>query len=356
MENLLEALISFAKYYFDELVARAGNIVYILSTLMVMIGIYLYFRWKAGKKKVGFKDALSFLFPKKIYLHKSARLGYKFYFIDPIIRFFLFNKFFQIPISAFIFIQVQQLLSTWLGEPSYDVNLIETYPIFFAIFFMIITVWLKDLGFYFHHYLMHKVPFLWEFHKVHHSAEVLTPLTDWRNHPVDMLTMIYFTSILLGTFQALADYFLMSNLNFGQVIGFNFIVFGYYSIAYNLRHTHLWLSFGWHLNHIFMSPSQHQLHHSTDSRHFDKNFGSVLSFWDWVFGSLYVAKFEEKLEFGLTDKKDQDYTSVWALYSLPFIKNYQAGRLIPVVLFLGLLLFFVITFWYKVINGVGQYF
>ncbi|QMU66415.1 MAG: hypothetical protein GKR88_20405 [Flavobacteriaceae bacterium] len=355
MENTSDKIASFIKYYFEQLTSLAGRWVYIVLTLCVMIGIYLYFRWKSGIKKISFKDALSFLFPKKIYLHKSAILGYKFYLIDPIIRLLFFNRALQIPISAFIFVKVQLLLVTWLGEPAYEVNLIEKYPIFFAIVFMIITIWLKELGFYFHHYLMHKVPFLWEFHKVHHSAKVLTPLTDWRNHPVDLLTMLYFSSILLGTFQAFADYFLMSNLSFNQIIGFNVILFGYYSIAYHLRHTHLWLSFGKYLNHIFMSPSQHQLHHSIDERHHDKNFGSALSFWDWVFGSLYVAKLEEKLEFGLTDDSDQNYTSLWMLYSLPFIKNHRAGRSAQVFILLIILLFFMMTFWITVINNFILY-
>ena len=34
---------------------------------------------------------------------------------------------------------------------------------------------------------MHRVPALWEFHKVHHSAEVLTPLTEWRQHPLELM-------------------------------------------------------------------------------------------------------------------------------------------------------------------------
>ena len=41
-----------------------------------------------------------------------------------------------------------------------------------------------ELGYWFNHWLSHKVPLLWEFHKVHHNAEVLTPLTNFRVHPV----------------------------------------------------------------------------------------------------------------------------------------------------------------------------
>src|SRR4029453_5732873 len=42
----------------------------------------------------------------------------------------------------------------------------------------------RSLGYWFNHWLSHKVPLLWEFHKVHHNAEVLTPLTNFRVHPV----------------------------------------------------------------------------------------------------------------------------------------------------------------------------
>ncbi len=53
----------------------------------------------------------------------------------------------------------------------------------------VITVMLflaYELGYWLNHYLSHRIPFLWEFHKVHHSATVLTPLTNFRVHPVYM--------------------------------------------------------------------------------------------------------------------------------------------------------------------------
>src|SRR5205085_3769218 len=40
-----------------------------------------------------------------------------------------------------------------------------------------------DLAFYGYHRLMHRVPFLWAFHKVHHTATELYPLTAYRGHP-----------------------------------------------------------------------------------------------------------------------------------------------------------------------------
>ena len=42
-----------------------------------------------------------------------------------------------------------------------------------------------EFGYWLDHYFSHNIPFLWEFHKVHHTAEVLTPITNFRVHPVD---------------------------------------------------------------------------------------------------------------------------------------------------------------------------
>ena len=46
---------------------------------------------------------------------------------------------------------------------------------------------LFDLGYWIGHRAMHEIPLLWEFHKTHHAAEVLTPVTSARSHPVDDL-------------------------------------------------------------------------------------------------------------------------------------------------------------------------
>jgi sterol desaturase/sphingolipid hydroxylase (fatty acid hydroxylase superfamily) len=67
----------------------------------------------------------------------------------------------------------------------------------------------------------------------------------------------------------------------------------------HLRHSQLWIpARGW-LGRIVQSPAHHQIHHSTDPKHFDKNLGLCLSIWDWAFGTLYVPDRREELNFGL---------------------------------------------------------
>lgn len=55
-----------------------------------------------------------------------------------------------------------------------------------------------DLGFFVDHTLKHKIPALWELHKTHHSAEVLTPLVNFRVHPLDSLILANTLSLFIG--------------------------------------------------------------------------------------------------------------------------------------------------------------
>jgi hypothetical protein len=187
------------------------------------------------------------------------------------------------------------------------------------------SVLAMDLGLFLAHYLQHRVPVLWEFHKVHHSAQVLTPLTAYRMHPVDdVLAMSLsglFAGVVLGTFNFLQP----GNAGAATVLGLNAALFLYYASGYNLRHSHVWLSYGSVLSRVFISPAQHQIHHSKAPQHFDKNFGFIFAFWDVWFGSLYVPRAKEHIEVGLPDREDEAYSSVLALYLLPFKRSATTG-------------------------------
>ena len=65
----------------------------------------------------------------------------------------------------------------------------------------IITVMLflaYELGYWLNHYLSHRIAFLWEFHKVHHTATVLTPVTNFRVHPVYMCIFLDILAVFTG--------------------------------------------------------------------------------------------------------------------------------------------------------------
>jgi len=77
------------------------------------------------------------------------------------------------------------------------------------------------------------------------------------------------------------------------------------------------------LEYIFISPAQHQLHHSVAFEHHDKNFGAALAVWDWLFGSLHHSVEFETLHLGI--KKDQKETT-HNLKSLYFDPIYEIKK------------------------------
>ena len=104
----------------------------------------------------------------------------------------------------------------------------------------------------------------------------------------------------------------------------------------NLRHSHIGIRY-WHwVEYIFISPGQHQLHHSIAREHHDKNFGAALAIWDWLFGSLHHSVEFETLKLGLEKNQKQETHSLLNLYLNPLIeiKNYTFNKLNKIVFYL----------------------
>jgi sterol desaturase/sphingolipid hydroxylase (fatty acid hydroxylase superfamily) len=165
---------------------------------------------------------------------------------------------------------------------------------------------------------MHKSPLLWEFHKVHHSAEVLNPITVYRMHPLDDILTMIVGGCLLGGADALLRFFITPDGYPYMLYGLSIVTFLFYLFGYNLRHSHVWVSYGERMSNIFISPAQHQIHHSKARRHWDKNYGFIFAFWDRMFGSLYVPRGFEQIEFGIGNGEEREFSSVLRLYLVPF--------------------------------------
>lgn len=176
-----------------------------------------------------------------------------------------------------------------------------------------------DFGFFVSHLALHKIPFLWEFHKVHHSAPVLVPLTVFRRHPVDVLFEGAVSGAVLGLAHGGLGY-LAGHVPSGYLIaGVNAVFFVVVLAGFNLQHSHVWLSWG-PLDRIFISPAAHQIHHSASVRHADRNFGNLLSVWDRLFGTYFPVQNRRRpgFRFGVTDGAPGHQT-LFGLYLRPFV-------------------------------------
>eukprot|EP01013_Petalomonas_cantuscygni_P041499 TRINITY_DN74243_c0_g1_i1.p1 TRINITY_DN74243_c0_g1~~TRINITY_DN74243_c0_g1_i1.p1 ORF type:complete len:138 (-),score=33.97 TRINITY_DN74243_c0_g1_i1:54-467(-) len=111
-------------------------------------------------------------------------------------------------------------------------------------------------------------------------------------------------SVVMGTALGVIAGTLAPDMTATEIAGVNaFTVIAILAMA-NFHHAHIWISFGPVLERILISPAQHQIHHSTNPAHFNRNFGGSLAIWDWMFGTLYVTGEDEKLRFGLDGKAD----------------------------------------------------
>ena len=148
-----------------------------------------------------------------------------------------------------------------------------------------------DLSRYLLHRLMHAVPALWALHQVHHSAEVLTPMTFYRTHPIESLLYQLRGVLVAGALTGVFFWLFQTNAQPWQLLGVSTFGFVFNLLGGNLRHSHVWLSYG-PLERWLISPAQHQLHHADGCQ---RNYGAWLAVWDRVGGTLTVAGPEREL-------------------------------------------------------------
>jgi sterol desaturase/sphingolipid hydroxylase (fatty acid hydroxylase superfamily) len=141
---------------------------------------------------------------------------------------------------------------------------------------------------------------------VHHSAEVLTPLTVWRVHPIDSLVFYNILAIVMGLANGLVVYAFGTSHDGYLIAGNNLLLVLSIHAYVHLQHSHVWIAFRGLAGRILMSPAHHQIHHSMNPRHFNSNFGASLALWDWLFSTLQMpARQSEHLTFGVeTDGRD----------------------------------------------------
>src|SRR6185503_10340022 len=196
------------------------------------------------------------------------------------------------------------------GTASAGIGVKIAYTIFFFVAY--------DFGRFVAHSLLHDVRILWEFHKVHHSAEVLTPMTTFRAHPIDLAVMYWVPTVTTGVVTWLFHRFVDAGIGFYTFLGLH-IVMWLGNLIGNLRHWQVWLSYGQTLNRWLISPAHHQLHHSAEPRHWGCNRGFELAIWDRLYGTLYVPSNQpETFRMGLGDGTDGKWNTLGRMYLWPF--------------------------------------
>lgn len=288
---------------------------YLLGAFVISGATWLFFsRREESARPDGIeKGFLGFLFDPAVWWHRSAQQDYLYFMLNALIYYGIVA---QLLVSGHVFIGAfGHFLDAAFGARETPVFAPSAATAAAYTLAVVLTI---DLAVWTTHYLQHRIALLWQFHQVHHSAEVLTPATVYRMHPVDLFFTGIVTTGLIGLAIAGFTYLTQSKPSEITVMNVNILIFAFYLVGYNLRHSHVWLAYPQWLSHILISPAQHQIHHSVERRHWDRNMGLVFAVWDWAFGTLYVPKGYEKLRYGINSDAPNPFASVTEIYVKPF--------------------------------------
>ena len=309
------------EYLFGPILDHPGR--YPWWGLVAAFGIatlaFLYHRTReADVRQAGF---WSFCFPRAVYRNRSV-------WVDLKVGFFNFvltgggaiNVTWRLS-SALFASWVTTALAAGFGPRE---HVASWGPVSVVVFAMLLSM-ASDFGYFLFHWASHTFPPLWTIHKLHHSAEVMTPLTAARVHPLEHVIMGPFMALTTGLVIGPMLYFYAGQTSMPTIFGMDVFAVMFFALGHNLHHSHVWVYFGPLIGRFIVSPAQHQIHHSSLPRHLDRNFAEHWAFWDTIFGTLYLPQGRETLTLGLAGYQTQPHTGVLKAWFIPAAESVSAS-------------------------------
>lgn len=267
--------------------------VWSLASALLVAVCLLALQRRPGKRPLRLRVWMRALFPRRMVASASTKAD---------IGLFLFNQLGAGAVLGWALLAATQVggavrmgLVSALGAPPATampgpaVTAVATVALFLA----------YEVAYWLDHYTSHKIPFFWAFHKAHHTAEVLTPLTAYRVHPVDSLKFGNVSALVIGAMLGLLSWAFGGPVQEYAINGTNAVLLVFVFLLIHLQHSQFWIATTGVWGRVLLSPAHHQIHHSDNPLHFDRNFGSTLAIWDWFAGTLHTpAAKRERLRFG----------------------------------------------------------
>jgi len=197
----------------------------------------------------------------------------------------------------------------WIEASEFGLLYLFEAPTWLKLFISILT--LDLIAQYGVHYFLHKVPWMWRLHLVHHSDKNVDVTTGTRHHPLDFLMREVFALIavfILG--MPISFYFFYRILS---------VLFTYWTHS-NLNLPHKLDKF---LSYIIVTPNMHKFHHHFELPWTDKNYGNMLSIWDQLFGT-YVYGETSKIIYGVDTANHLNDENLTVQLGVPFNKSIKS--------------------------------
>jgi sterol desaturase/sphingolipid hydroxylase (fatty acid hydroxylase superfamily) len=171
------------------------------------------------------------------------------------------------------------------------------------------AVLILDLWTYGWHRLNHQLPFLWRFHRMHHSDPHMDVTTGSRFHAGE----IALSSILRLPILALAG------IQLGELVLYETAMFA----VVQFHHANIGLPerLDRALRLLLVTPAMHKVHHSRCRPETDSNYSAFLSAWDRLFGTLRIHPRPHAIRFGLEGLDHARHQSLRGLLVTPFARR-----------------------------------
>ena len=170
------------------------------------------------------------------------------------------------------------------------------------------AILLLDLWTYVWHRLNHVIPFLWRFHRVHHSDTKMDVSTAGRFHVGEIIMSSALRIPLIALIGAYAWELLLY-----ETIMFAVVQFHHANVAVPPRLDRA-------LRFMIVTPAMHKVHHSRLQPETDSNYSALFSFWDRLARSFRLREDPHTIDIGLDEFDSPDYETLRSLIKMPVEK------------------------------------
>lgn len=289
----------------------------LLASAASTAALVTWVRTPRGERASAFRRAFS----RAYWWHPSARVDYQLW---------LFNTALRVALLSSAAVGYAWVAAAWSASLKTAFGPVAAAPWgagVAAVVFTVVAFVADDATRFALHAWMHRSPVLWRIHRVHHTAEVLTPMTLYRIHPIESALYSVRLALTHGTVTGIAYYVLGGTLSAVDLVGVNALTLAFSALAANLRHSHVWLSWGTAVERYFLSPAQHQLHHSAAEEHVDRNLGTFLAVWDrWRGTWIEAGERPGGLRFGVSDVAAEPHAGLVPALVSPVVSAIRATR------------------------------
>ncbi len=207
-------------------------------------------------------------------------------------------------LGSFVFAAIIVSLMQWSVDTQF--GLLNWLGLSSGVLRLFIAFLLFDCWMYWWHRINHEVPFLWRFHRMHHTDPAMNVSTGLRFHPIEIVFSFLARLLVIP----------LIGLTFNELLLYEIVL----QVVILFHHSNVFL---FHkaddfIRLLFVSPHMHKVHHSELIHETNSNYSSVFSFWDRIFGSYIYRNDVHNIKYGIGAYEEDKWQTLSGMMKIPF--------------------------------------